>query len=68
MNEIQYLHPSNDYQIYVTIINNVWIKKEKRICEQVDKMRKKYNLYSDVLEYIGIRLEDILIKLSEKDV
>lgn len=68
MNEIQYLHPSNDYQIYVTILNNVWIKNEKRICEQVDKMRKKYNLYSDVLEYIGIRLEDILIKLSEEDV
>ena len=34
MEEVQYLHPENEYQIYIDLLNKVWIKNKKKICRQ----------------------------------
>ena len=67
MEEVQYLHPENEYQIYIDLLNKVWIKNKKKICRQVNNIHGNYNKYTDILENVSKRMKNILDSISDKD-
>ena len=67
MEEVQYLHTENEYQIYIDLLNKVWIKNKKKICRQVNNIHGNYNKYTDILENVSKRMKNILDSISDKD-
>lgn len=67
MEEVQYLHPERKYQTYIDLLNKIWTKNKKKICQQVNNIHENYTQYTDILENVSKRMKDILDSISDKD-